>query len=278
MSIREAIRDRMLSSVPELTDVVETHIADESIALPFGVVQGGGERNSTDWRGFIQSYTIWIFVKRETYNALDELTDKVVEALKVPMVTSAGKSFVCEYDGRGPDGELIEEWDALCYNLDFSIYAATREDREPLEDDWLTALAQWTMAELGPEWSSYSGYLPDNYTRPAVLWDITNVNTTLKTSGIVELRKTFRGYVLADSKTQRLEAVVGVVRGLRMAIKIPLYPKPLNYWLTVAEDNGNIERDGIDAVNINVSLYRNESTPRQQYPLMQKVEGRVIID
>ncbi len=283
--MREAIRERLLSQIPEIQDkerCYDPHMAGAQNKTPYLVLRQGVDVEDTPWTNFRRIIEVWPYLSRASFEQVDILGSKVIAVLdKQLLTTKAGEVFSCVYLGTAGADSVDTEWDVITRGLRFAVMALQPVSAPETagDDPWLEALSVWTKNLLGDSWlgDSWSVYLnrwPLGYRRPSVLWRLTGIQGAPELRGAVafEVRKTLVGHVVGTSPNQEVETVLSIAQGLTQAIKIPLDLATRQY-MTVEEAKGDYRSDALTRGQINLTLTRIVRRPIRETPVLKEIKG-----
>lgn len=271
--MRNAIRERLLSAVPELKDVIEPHAAEANSQKPYAVILQGEDDEESPWVGFRRIVEVWPYVSRSTFGRVDALEKKIIAALDKQMLTTeAGEVFSCVYLGSAGQDVVDEEWDAITRGIQFAVMALqpVGTDGQITSDPWVPALASWTVSVLGAEWAVYNGFWPLGYVRPAIMWRVTGIDVVMIGMASYRVTKRFSVHVLGDAQHPEHAGVHALVDALGSSIKIPFDPAERRF-LTVSDSRAAIGSDAIREGQITVTLSRRVARPHEEAPLIRSV-------
>lgn len=274
--MRNAIRDKLLSAVPELLDVYEPHAAGPDSEKPYAVVLQGDETEESDWVGFRRIIEVWPYVARTSFAQVDRLEAAIVAALdKQLLTTAANEVFSCLHLGTVGSDFVDREWDGIARGVRFAVIAvqpvAIPETIAP--DPWLKVLADWTKPLLGPDWEVYTGAWPLGYRLPCVLWRMTSIETEAGNRAAYKVTKKLSGHIVTATPNERTLASQYVLEHLQQAIKLPLDIAARRY-LTVESPRIDNQADAIRTGQLTLSLSRRLSRLDENAPLMEQVTFR----
>lgn len=270
--MRNAIRERLIATIPELRDVYEPHAAEAQSEKPYAIVLQGQDSDESPWAGFRRIVEVWPYVSRSTFEYVDALAGKIVAALdKQLLTTDGGEVFSCIYLGSAQD-VVDEDWDAITRGMQFAVMALQPIDSaSPITSDpWLTALGEWTQNVMGQDWTVYTGFWPLGYTRPAVMWRVTSIDVQSLGKSVYEVKKRFTAHVIGGDSSQEHGGILRLVEGLGNAIKILLNEAERRY-MTVSEPKANFTADPIPEGQITVTLRRRTARPTEEAPTINQV-------
>lgn len=277
--MREAIREKLLSQIPELKEVYEPHAASANAQKPYVVVRQGVDVEDTPWTGFRRIIEVWPYVKRTAFKDVDTLAEKVIAVLdKQLLTTAAGEVFTCQYLGSAGQDFVDEEWDAITRGLRFAVMALqpVAVPETVVNDPWVEALAAWTENLLGAEWTVYRNRWPLGYVRPSVLWRLAGVQVRGTSRAAFEVRKLLAGHVIGATPNQEVEGVLKIVQGLTQDIKI-LLDTAASKYMTVVEPRGDYHINALTRGQITVTLTRTTMRPLEEAPLITAVHNSGLI-
>ncbi|RDY70320.1 hypothetical protein DXT76_13705 [Halobacillus trueperi] len=282
--MRNAIREKLMNSIPEFKDVYEPHVAGPQSEKPYGVIRQGVDTEDNEWAGFRRIVEIWPYVSRTTFTKVDDLQKKIIEALDQQLITNqaTGAVFSCVYLGTAGQDVTDHEWDAITRGLRFAVMAVhqVEEDPEVSQDAWVSALSDWSEQQLneqesGQAWSFYENRLPLGYQRPSVLWRISNHRATSTGKAGFLIDKEVVGHVISESPDLRMSAVSLLVEQLVSDIKIPLDITSRKY-MTVVQPRGDFLADGLNRGQITLRLTRRAKRLTEEAPVINEAQGREI--
>lgn len=142
-------------------------------------------------------------------------------------------------------------------------------------DPWMTELAHWSLAALGPEWKAYCGAWPPDVAAPAVMWRMIGMDVRPLGPSSYEVQKRMTAFLLAEDVDQEHTAVLRLLEALGTAVKIPLDPAAKRY-LRIADPKMSVQPEGTAGSTpaqgpLTVTLIRRTSKPVAEAPLMQSV-------
>lgn len=269
--MREAIRQKLLAEVPELSGgVYEPHAAGPDTEKPFAVVVQGEDTEGDAWTGFRRILEVWPNVVHTSFQQVDAIAKKITAVLDKQLIqTDEGQVFSCLYLGAAGSDFLDHEWQTLSRGLRFSVIAIQPVNipETVIDDPWLDALTNWTESILGQNWHVYRGLWPLGYRYPSVMWRITDFEVNGMSKACFEVRKRFVGHVLGTTPNEQTEAVLQLVERLQNDIKLPL-DIALRKYMTVVTPKADLKADAISNGQISFTLTRRVSRPTEEAPLM----------
>lgn len=276
--MRETIRERLIQAVPAVGGrVYEPQAAGPDVEKPYLVLRQGVETDESPWAGFRRIIEVWPYVARTTFQRVDDLAQQIVTALDSQLLTSAsGEAFTCEYMGTVGADEVDTEWDAISRGLRFAVLALQPTDvSETLAGDrWVEAVALWTQAELGQEWTVYRDVWPVGYRRPSTLWRMSRLEARPWVRSTFEVEKVLRGHVLGRTPNETAAASLQLVYAAQRDVKLPMDVDGVRYYLTVGDIKVDYEADGLTSGQLALTLVRRMNRPLDEIPYMQHVASR----
>nr|WP_315990705.1 hypothetical protein [Desulforamulus aquiferis] len=155
----------------------------------------------------------------------------------------------------------------LTYNMHW--WKPTTVQAVAPNDPWLEALALWTEKELGKDWTIIHNVYTEEFQRPAIIWNLVNINAKQITASTFEVSKKFKGKVLGHLPNQQISGCLAIVEGLTRDIKIPLAG---SQYLTVINPQTSIRKDSLVNGQVTVSLSRKTNRLTEEMPLMMKID------
>ncbi|WP_230877207.1 hypothetical protein [Paenibacillus macerans] len=289
------IRGKLLEAVPELKEVYDSPPpAQAESALPFAVVRPvGGDSadsaNSTDstdsaWKGLRLLNEVDLYVSAAVPEEMDRLGELVVNALdKQLLEAESGELWAGLYLGiLGSEGDdLDEERGAAKRGMQIALISPqpVSQSVQITGDSWLTALADWTKRTLGPEWAAFCGAWPPGHARPAVLWQMIDMDVRTLSPSSFEIEKRMTAFFRAENADQEHAGMLKLLEALGAAVKIPL-DRAERTFLRIGEPKVSVPTAGLGttaatgtaaAGPLTVSLIRRTAKPVEEAPLMQYV-------
>lgn len=277
--MRNAIRERLLTAVPELEDVYEPHAAEASSLKPYAVILQGEDSDESPWAGFRRIVEVWPYVSRSTFEKVDSLENKIISALDKQMLTAeTGEVFSCIYLGSSGQDVVDEEWDAITRGMQFAVMALqpVGTNGQITSDPWVPALASWTSNVLGQDWAVYNGFWPLGFTRPSVMWRVTGIDVMPLGLASYRITKRFTVHVTGDDQHPEHAGVSALIERLGSEIKI-LFDLKERRYLTITDPKANIGADALQEGQITVTLSRRVSRPQADVPLIRSVNYKSSI-
>lgn len=136
-------------------------------------------------------------------------------------------------------------------------------------DPWIEALSQWTETKLAG-WTIYRNPFPEGYSRPAVIWVLTGMETEPVSLFLYRVTKRITGIVIGNLPMTQNAAALSIIEGLNSEIKIILDSVNRRY-MTIERAIANIAQDALVSGKVNVELSRYTSKPVTDAPIMTKV-------
>lgn len=142
-------------------------------------------------------------------------------------------------------------------------------------DPWMTGLAEWSLAALGPEWKAYSGMWPPEAAAPAVTWRMIGMDVRALGPSSYEVQKRMTAFILAEDADREHAAMLRLLEAFGTAVKIPLDAAAKQY-LRVADPKISVPPEGAAGSEtvqgpLTVTLIRRTSKPAAEAPLMRSV-------
>jgi hypothetical protein len=276
MIMREAIRETLLSVVPDLKDCLEPQVAGPTTSKPFAVVQQGVDTEEDIWLGFRRIIEVWPFLERTSFTEVDSLNKKIIDALNNKLLTDSttGEVFSCVYLGTTGNDQVIEDWNAITRGLRFAVMALqpVAINETVASDSWVEAMASWSESLLGSTWSVYRNQWPLGYKRPAVLWRLSDWSMEPMTRSGFKVKKTLFCHVIGVSPNDQIKTAKQIVTEMANSIKLPLDSIAKTY-VTIESQKIDYKVDALQRGQITVNLSRNSSRPQPDIPVMQVIDS-----
>ncbi|QXE19538.1 hypothetical protein [Clostridium sp. 001] len=268
--MRAGIRKKLIDSIPELKDVYEPTVPDQSTPKPYAVVLQGSDDKQNNPTSYTRNIQIWLYAERLTFLDLDSLMDKVIAALDLQTITEdSGESYTCTFNGTIGQDVIDEEWDAIARGLQFNVIALHEDDESPV-DTWLKAVADYinSLTSL----PVYPDYWRKNFAVPSVLCRILNIKPTTETLGANRITKTIRCHFISRNKGEANNFISTIENQLIQDLKIPLNLADRRY-LTISSIREDREADPLTVGQLSVDFFRLENI-KHNAPTMEKIYGR----
>lgn len=274
--MRNAIREKLLSEIPEFKDIYEPHVAGPEAEKPYGIIRQGVDTDENDWSGFRRIVEVWPYVSRSTFAEVDSLAKKVIKTLDQRLITDqkSGDAFSCIYLGTVGQDVVDSEWDAITRGLRFAVLALQHadDDMKVSSDPWITALSDWTRDILGDSWTVYENRLPLGYKRPCVLWRLDAYQAEGVNRAAFQVTKDVVGHAISRNPNQKIQAASLIAERLMEAIKVPLDIEDRRY-MTVQQPRTDFKADGFNNGQISVRLMRKTSRVTEEVPVMAEIHA-----
>lgn len=269
--MRAGIRKKLIDSIPELKDCYEPTVPDKKTLKPYIVVLQGADDKQNDPTSYSRGIQIWLYDKRLTFNTLDSLMEKVIEALDLQTITEdTGESYTCVFNGTVGDDVVDEEWDAIARGLKFNVIAL-HEDDESYVDSWIKAVADYINSIISLP--VYSDYWRKNFAVPSVLCRVLKVESAPATFGANKILKTVRCHFISRNRGEVNNFIFTVENQLIQDLKIPLDLMNKKY-LTINSIREDRDADPLKVGQLSVDFFRLESIKKKSTPVINEIYGR----
>lgn len=272
--MRLAIRNQLITEITDLKECYEPNIPNKQTEKPYSVVVAKDDTDNGEVIGFKRSIEIWLYDERLSFKSLDKLSENVIKALNLKVITDpkTGESFTCRFDGIIGQDIVDEEWDAIAKGLKFTIIAL-HEDTEENTDKWLDALSEYTEGIVNIP--VYLNSWKSNFEVPSILWRVTDKDKIRETNRIIREEKTLVCHIVSKNKSEIEQILDNIEEHLITDLKIP-YDIENRRYLTIKSIFEDKESDMLTKGQLTVELFKRKMI-EDNTPKLRKVIGRGII-
>lgn len=272
--MRAAIRQQLLNSNIGIRECYEPNVPDKTTEKPYSVVVEKDDTDNGEVIGFKRSIEIWLYDERLSFKNLDKLSENVIKALDLKVITNlkTGESFTCRFDGIVGQDYVDEEWDAIAKGLKFTVIAL-HKDTEENADTWLDALSCYTKDIVNIP--IYLNNWKSNFEVPSILWRVTDKDKIRETNKVIREEKTLVCHVVSKNKSEIEQILDNIEEHLITDLKIP-YDIENRRYLTIKSITEDKEADMITKGQLTVEVFKRKMI-EDNTPKLQKVIGRGII-
>lgn len=268
--MRKAIKQELMENIPEIENrVFELHETSAETQKPYIVLIKGIESKDSLWTGFKQTFEVFLYVNKDTFSSIDQLTKKVVTVLnKQQLQTEEAMPFTCIYNGSVSKDTADKEKNAISRGLVFSIMAL-QPDENKLDiqsDPFIETIAKWTETKYH-DLHVYRQIWPVEYIRPAVLWRVAEDRFEAINSRSVWRYADVIGHVIGRTTNEQNKIVSDTIRKLELLVKIP---QDIGY-LTIINSNTNLSVDGFKEGQIKLTLRGKVKEEKENKPIMNSI-------
>ena len=145
-TLRGELWDTLHAKVSELGENIwEPSAATAKPELPMAVIQQAPEVPHIDkYAGVLHTFNIYPVVERGSFQSLDRLSRKVIDALGDTIIYREGIPHYVEYDGSDAEDVIVEDWEGLTRTLRFRIHELDWLDHLAVDPDPVDTMVRWT--------------------------------------------------------------------------------------------------------------------------------------
>lgn len=233
--MRAEIRQKLIGSIPDIAGrAYEPYVAGADTQKPYLVVRQGVATDDTQWLGTQSIVEVWPYIKRTSFEKVDDLVDKVIGVLDKKTISASGEVYLCLYLGSSGEDIVDVEWDAITRGLRFA--AVIIPSQVTIEPDPVLALNTWlssvfTELQLDPATWNLSD------ASPAIFWHISGLKITEQFSVVTWLEATLSCHILAPTPNGRLQWVKKITEKLALQREITLGDGSPLFFKSVSADS-----------------------------------------
>lgn len=270
--MRAGIRQYLIDSVTELKDCYEPTVPTADTLKPYAVILQGSDNDNGEVVGFKRNIEIWLYEKRTTFNNLDLLTDKVIKALDMQVITDTrtNETFTCIFSEAIGQDVIDEEWNAIARGLRFTVIAL-HEDDEVNTDTWLDALKEYTNSIT--DYTVYLNTWKKNFEVPSILWRVKSQIKERENYALIKESKTLICHIVSNNKNEINKLLDDIEDRLITDMKIPLDLADRRY-LTIQSINEDREADMLSKGQLTVKFFRRKMVQINDGPTINKIHSR----
>lgn len=248
--MRVAIR-KLLLNIPSISNrIYEPSAAGPELIKPYLVIREGVQDANDPYKNFATTYEVWPFVKRETFQEVDNLSSEVISILDKKRFYVDGVPHYIEYTGSLSDDVVDDKWDALTRGLRFRVFSLAWLLTTEIEPDPVKAMKEWTSSHFADVQTNPEDWDPADET-PAIYWRTSNIRSVEPTNWGAWMFVTIRGHIITPSIKRRGELLDLVVRQLALDARTRMSDNSKMYFQTVSADGG-YDPFGEGQISVNV--------------------------
>lgn len=268
--MRAGIREQIINTVSELKDCYEPNVPDKSTEKPYAVVVQCDDTDNGEVVGFKRTIEVWLYETRTTFRNLDSLSEKVIKALNMQLITDTktNETFTCRFEGAIGQDIVDEEWDAIARGIKFTVIALHEED-EVNTDPWLDALNEYTKSITNH--TIYLNNWKKNFEVPSILWRVQNKSKERENFALIKESKTLICHIASNNKNEINKLLDNIEDKLITDMKIPLDLADKRY-LTIESILEDREADMLSKGQLTVKFFRRKMT-ENNIPIMNNIHG-----
>lgn len=273
--MRAGIRQHLIDSVSALKDCYEPTVPTMDTLKPYAVVLQGSDNDNGEVIGFKRTIEIWLYEKKTTFKNLDSLSEKVIKALHMKVISDveANETFTCKFEGAIGQDVIDEEWNAIARGLKFTVIALHEED-EVNTDTWLEALSVYTNTIT--DHMIYLNNWKKNFEVPSILWRVKSQRKERENHYLIKESKTLICHIASNNKNEINKLLDDIEDRLITDMKIPLDLADRRY-LTIQSISEDREADMLSKGQLTVEFFRRRMI-NNNTPTMNKISGKGSIN
>lgn len=269
--MRGTIKQKISDAVPELAGKVYDADAAFTLPLPLCIVRQGEETSEFPWNGYRRYFDV-IPYGSSGFDEVDRLSEQIILALHEEVLSvGSGHSFTCMYTGNVGGDTVDADRKGVTRTLRFTaMHPPGVTASESQDDPWLHDLQVWTQEIVGPEWAVYTGWWPSGYTRPCILWRMTNSDLKLTNQMALEVDNRFSIHIIGRSAEEEQNMVRMLLEMIGRQTRLPLEVIGKRQAV-VKECTASPQADRITTGQISVLLSMKTGRTVQEEPLMRHI-------
>ncbi|AGX44513.1 hypothetical protein [Clostridium saccharobutylicum] len=273
--MRAGIRQYLIDKVLEFNNCYEPNVATKDTIKPYAVIVQGSDEDNGSVVGFKRTIEIWVYENRTTFKNLDSLTEKVIKALDMQVISDVktNETFTCIYDGAIGKDVVDENWNIISRGVKFTVIALHEED-EINTDPWLDALRDYTKGITNN--TVYLNNWKKNLNVPSILWRVKNQSKERENNSLIKESKTLICHIASNNKNEINKLLDDIENKFITDLKIPLDLKDKRY-LTIESISEDREADMLSKGQLIVKLFRRKSIKINENSTINKIKGRGIL-
>ncbi|CUU46980.1 hypothetical protein [Clostridium beijerinckii] len=270
--MRAGIRQHLIDSVADLKDCYEPTVPIMDTLKPYAVVLQGSDNDNGEVIGFKRTIEIWLYEKKTTFKNLDVLSEKVIKALHMQVISDveANETFTCKFEEAIGQDVIDEEWNAIARGLKFTVIALHEEDQVNT-DPWLDALSEYTKKII--DYKVYLNTWKKDFEVPSILWRVKDSSKERETNTVIKENKTLICHVASNNKNEINKLLEDIENKLISDLKIPLDLEDRRY-LTIESINEDREADMLSKGQLTVKFFRRKMVQINEKPTIDKIHSR----
>lgn len=263
--MRVELRQKLIDTIPEIEGrAYEPHAAGLETAKPYLVVRQGAETDDTQWLGNQDIVEVWPYLARTSFQQVDSLCTKVLNALDKKMITLAdGQVCFCLYAGSTGEDIVDEEWDAITRGLRFLMVMLPAQIT--MDPDPIAALQNWVSTKL-PELEIDSSKWSLTDQAPGLYFRLETWRPVKQTAAVTWIEATVMAHVLAPTAGGRLPWIKKLTESALWSKRTPMADgSPLFFMNIAADSTADPLRKGQVKLTVHYGLLppQEESVPIQ---------------
>ncbi|MGE7672978.1 hypothetical protein ACQKMV_05240 [Lysinibacillus sp. NPDC094403] len=228
-TVRGALYDLLVEGVATVKgEVWEPSAAGPKMEKPCLVLREGPQTETEKYADFSIDFEVWPYVKRTTFQDVDNLAKEVKKVIDKKRFDVAGKPFYIEFVGSTED-IVDEEWDALTRGLSFKVHSLSWLVHEPVEPDPVTTMTAYSSMKFIDLQTNPATWKPSDE-RPALYWRQEAITATDPTAWGAWITATLKGHVINPDVAKRKKVSEMVARQLLLDNRAYMSDKsPMNF-------------------------------------------------
>lgn len=236
--MRDELREILVANVPTVKgEVWEPSVAGPELPKPHLVLREGSQSPGEAYAAFTAVYEVWPYVKRTTFQRVDELSNEVINALDKRRFNVAGVPHFIVYLGTASEDIVDDEWDALTRGLRFQIYSLAWLLHTPIEPDPVEAMKKWSSTRFPILQTNPANWSPTN-ANPALYWRQVRTISVQATNWGAWVTMQLNGHIISPDLSVRREWTDTIARRLAIDVRTQMSDKSKMRFTEVAADSG----------------------------------------
>lgn len=270
--MRAGIRQHLIDSVVDLKGCYEPTVPTMDTIKPYAVILQCSDNDNGEVIGFKRTIEIWLYEKKTTFKNIDLLSEKVIKALHMQVVSDieANETFTCKFEEAIGQDIIDEEWNAIARGLKFTIIAL-HEENQVNRDPWLDALSEYTKKIV--DYKVYLNTWKNDFEVPSILWRVKNSSKERESNALIKESKTIICHIASNSKNEINNLLDDIENSLISDLKIPLNLTDKRY-LTIESIDEDREADMLSKGQLTVKFFRRKMIQINNGPTIDRIHSR----
>lgn len=236
--MRTEIRQLLVTHVPTIEGkVYEPSAAGPQLKKPYLILREGVQNAGEAYADFTTLYEVWPYVRRTTFQEVDNLSKEVISTLHRKRFDVKGVPHYIEYVGTASDDIVDEEWDALTRGLRFRVFSLAWLLHTSVEPDPVEGMMRWTKGHYPNLQVDPLLWSPSD-DAPALYWRQTAIQSVETMNWGAWITARIHGHVISPDVSIRKQWTEKVVRQLALNKTTALSDGSKVSFLSVSADSG----------------------------------------
>ncbi|RIJ63607.1 hypothetical protein [Rummeliibacillus sp. POC4] len=236
--MRDELREILIANVHTVKgEVWEPSAAGPDLPKPHLVLREGNQNAGEAYASFATVYEVWPYVKRTTFQHVDELSKEVISALNKKRFDVKGVPHYIEYIGTASEDIVDEEWDALTRGLRFQVYSLAWLVHSTVKPDPVAAMQNWSAIKFTELQTDPAVWSPTDE-KPAAYWRQVKINSTQPMNWGAWISAQLNCHIISPDVSIRRVYTEKIVRQLALDLRTYMSDNSLMRFTAVSADSG----------------------------------------